>query len=177
MIKYSSTFKAKVVSRYLKGGTSYGKLAKEFGISTKSQVGRWVQRVRAHGYESLKISHTRKHYSQAFKIEVVEYTHQTSRALTAAHFNISDRQVGNWCQIVRDEGVDGLRSKPKSGQSAMSKHKQIKPFKRLEPTQEEKYKQEILELKQQLHEAELDRDILKALATPTKNSPKRSPRA
>jgi transposase len=46
----------------------------------------------------------------------------------------------------------------------------------LEPTQEQQYKQEIMELKHQLHETELDRDILKALATLTKNSTKRSPR-
>lgn len=56
----------------------------------------------------------------------------------------------------------------------MGKHKPIKPIKKLEPTQEEKYKQEIPELKSKLHEAELDRDILKALATLTKNSPKHS---
>ncbi|MDM7530688.1 transposase, partial [Lacticaseibacillus paracasei] len=68
------------------------------------------------------------------------------------------------------QGVTGLRAQRK-GRPPMGKHKQIK---KLEPTQEEKYKQEILELKSKLHKAELDRDILKALATLTKNSPKHS---
>ncbi|WP_461214643.1 helix-turn-helix domain-containing protein [Lacticaseibacillus sp. GG6-2] len=119
-----------------------------------------------------------KEYSQAFKISVVEYvhTHQVSRALTAAHFGISPSQVNAWDRIVRDQGIAGLRPKHKGRQSVMGKHKKIKPIKRLEPTQEEKYKQEILELKSKLHEAEMDRDILKVLATLTKNSPKHSPR-
>lgn len=130
-----------------------------------------------HGIESLKVKHTKVDYSQTFKIAVVEYvhTHQVSRAQTAAHFGISPSQVNSWDRIVRERGVTGLRAKHK-GRLAMGKHKKIKPTKRLEPTQEEKYKQEILELKSKLHEAELDRDILKALATLMKNSPKRSPR-
>lgn len=123
----------------------------------------------------MKVKHTRIDYFQTFKITVVEYvhTHQVSRAQTAAHFGTSPSQVNSWCHIVSDQGVAGLRAKHK-GIPAMGKHKKIKPSKKLEPTQEEKYKQEILELKSKLHETELGRDILKALATLTKNSPKHS---
>ncbi|KRK97051.1 hypothetical protein FD04_GL001911 [Secundilactobacillus odoratitofui DSM 19909 = JCM 15043] len=64
----------------------------------------------------------------------------------------------------------------RKGRPTMGKHKKTKPIKHLEPTQEEKYKQEILELKSKLHDAELDRDILKALANLTKKSSKHSPR-
>ncbi|MFD1484799.1 helix-turn-helix domain-containing protein [Lacticaseibacillus baoqingensis] len=175
MTKYSSELKVKFVSRYLKGGISYKDLCVELGIPFSGIVKTWVSQARVHGIESLKVKHTRIDYSQTFKITVVEYvhTHQTSRAQTAAHFGISPSQVNSWNRIVREQGVAGLRSKPKGG-LAMGKHKQIKPIKRLEPTQEEKYKQEILELKRKLHEAELDRDILKALATLTKNSQKHS---
>ncbi|WP_225418993.1 helix-turn-helix domain-containing protein [Lacticaseibacillus jixianensis] len=178
MTKYSSEFKAKVVSKYLRGGTSFQDLCAEFNIPSSGPVRRWVQQARAHGLASLKVKHTRMEYSQTFKISVVEYvhTHQISRALAAAHFDISTSQVNAWDRIVRDQGVAGLRPKLRGRQPAMSKHKKIKPIKRLEPTQEEKYQQEILELKSQLHKAELDRDILKALATLTKNSPKHSPR-
>lgn len=100
------------------------------------------------------------------------HTHQTSRNQTAAHFGISPSQVHSWDKIVHEQGVAGLRPKSKGRQpSDMAKRKTnklIKPIKRLEPTQEEKYQQEILELKQKLHKAELDRDILKAYATLTK---------
>lgn len=175
MTKYNSEFKVKVVSIYLKGGVGYRDLCRRFGIPSRKTIRTWVNQARAHGIESLKVKHTRADYSQTFKIAVVEYvhTHQISRAQTAAHFGISPYQVSSWDRIVREQGVAGLRSKRK-GKPTMGKHKQIKPIKKLEPTQEEKYKQEILELKSKLHEAELDRDILKALATLTKNSPKHS---
>lgn len=173
MTKYSSEFKVRFVSKYLEGGISYNDLCTEFGIPHAGFVKTWVNQARAHGIDSLKVKHTRTDYSQIFKISVVEYvrTHQVSRAQTATHFGISPSEVNSWYRIVRDQGVAGLRSKSK-GRPAMGKHKKIKPIKKLEPTQEEKYQQEILELKSKLHEAELDRDILKALATLTKNSPK-----
>ena len=175
MTKYNSEFKAKVVATYLRGGISYCTLCTRFGIPSTKTIRTWVNQARAHGLDSLKVKHTRTGYSQTFKITVVEYvhTHQISRAQTAAHFGISPYQVSSWDRIVREQGVTGLRSKRK-GRPTVGKHKQIKPIKKLEPTQEEKYKQEILELKSKLHEAELDRDILKALATLTKNSPKHS---
>lgn len=175
MTKYSSEFKAKIVSRYLKGGIGYKELCVEYGIPSTTPVRSWISQARAHGIDSLKVTHTRTDYSQTFKIAVVQYvhTHQVSRAQTAAHFGISPSQVNSWDRIVRDQGVAGLRSTSK-GRPAMGKHKKIKPIKKLEPTQEEKYQQEILELKSKLHETELDRDILKALATLTKNSPKHS---
>ncbi|KRK36467.1 helix-turn-helix domain-containing protein [Loigolactobacillus bifermentans] len=177
MTKYSSEFKVRFVSRYLEGGISYRNLCTEFGIPCTGIVKTWVSQAKMHGIESLKVKHTSVDYSQTFKIAVVEYvhTHQVSCAQTAAHFGISPSQVNSWNRIVRERGVTGLRAKHK-GRPAMGKHKKTRPIKRLEPTQEEKYKQEILELKSKLHEAELDRDILKALATLMKNSPKRSPR-
>lgn len=178
MTKYSSDFKAKVVNRYLKGDISYNALCTMFKIPDARPVRDWVKRAEIHGLNSLKVTHIRKEYTQDFKLAVVEYvhTHQVSRAQTAAHFGISASQVNSWDRIIRKQGVAGLRPTHKGGPSAMGKHKRIKPIKRLKPTQEEKYKQEILELKQRLHEAELDRDILKTLAILTKKSPKSSPR-
>lgn len=178
MTKYDSKFKIKVVSRYLKGGISYRDLCAKFNISSMGIPVRWVHQAKTHGIESLKVNHTRKQYSQTFKITVVEYvyTHQTSRALTAAHFGISASQVNSWDRIVREQGVVGLRTKHKGRPAAVVKHKKNKSIKRLEPTKEEQYQQEILKLKSQLHKAELDRDILKTFATLTKSSPKHFPR-
>ena len=175
MSKYSSEFKIKVASKYLNGGVSYRDLCKEFGIPRPEQIRRWTEQARVHGLASLETKNTWNEYSQDFKITVVEYvhTHEISRAQAASHFGISNTQVNAWDRIFIDQGVAGLRPKRK-GRPAMGKHKKIKPIKKLEPTQEEKYKQEILELKSKLHKAELDRDILKALATLTKNSPKHS---
>lgn len=176
MSKYSSELKIRFVSRYLKGGIGYRDLCVKLGIPYSGVVQTWVHQAKAHGLDSLKVKHTNVNYSQTFKITVVEYvhTHQVSRAQTAAHFGISPSQVNSWDRIVREQGVVGLRPKHKGRPSTVGKHKKIKPIKKLEPTQEEKYQQEILELKSKLHEAELDRDILKALATLTENSPKHS---
>lgn len=106
---------------------------------------------------------------------MVEYvhTHQVSRTQTLTHFGISPSQVTSENRIVREQGVAGLCVKHKV-RSTMVKHKKTKPIKHLESTQEKKYKQEILELKSKLREVELDRDILKELATLTKNLLKHS---
>ena len=177
MTKYSSEFKAKVVSRYLKGDISYRDLCKQYQIPAFRSVREWVQQVQKHGFQSLAVKHTKAKYSQSFKIAVVEYvyTHPVSQMQAAVHFGISSSQVNAWEQIVRKQGVTGLHPKRK-GRPTTNKRKRNKAIKRLPPTQEEKYQQEILKLKQQLHEAELDRDILKALATLTKQAHKHSPR-
>ncbi|WP_054778171.1 helix-turn-helix domain-containing protein [Lacticaseibacillus saniviri] len=180
MTKYSNEFKSRAVKRYLNGGISLADVCQEFDIPSHRTLQEWVSHAQSHGLESLRVKHSRTNYPQEFKLAVVHYlhTHQTSRAQTAAHFGISSSQVNAWDRIVREQGVVGLRPKPKGRQpSDMAKHKTnkpIKPIKRLEPTQEEKYQQEILELKQKLHKAELDRDILKAYATLTKKPGKTS---
>jgi len=106
---------------------------------------------------------------------VVDYiqTHEISRNQAAIHFGISSSQANSWMKIYQEQGVAGLRPKPRGRRSTMSKHKnQNRSPKRLTATKEEKYKQQITELKRQLHNAELDRDILKTLATITRKQPK-----
>lgn len=176
MTKYNSEFKINVVSRYLIGDISYKDLCALYGISNPSNARKWVQRARIHGLKSLQVRRTKANYSQNFKVAVVEYRriNQVSLSQTAAHFGINLSQVRSWNRIFEEQGVVGLRPRQK-GRPSMTKHKKTNVQKHLEPTQEEKYKQEILKLKQELHEAELDRDILKTLATLTKNSKKHYP--
>lgn len=82
--------------------------------------------------------------------------------------------ISSWNRVVRNQGVAGLRPKPKGRHTTTAKRRNKKTgtkiFKTIEPTQEEKYQQEILELKTKLHYAEMDRDILKTLAAMTKQS-------
>lgn len=176
MTKYSSEFKINVVSRYLTGDISYKDLCALYGISSISTAEKWVQRAGIHGLKSLKVHRTKTNYNQNFKIAVVEYrrTNPVSLSQTAAHFGINLSQVSSWNKIFKEQGVVGLRPRQK-GRLPMTKHKKTNVQKYLEPTQKEKYEQEILKLKQELHEAELDRDILKTLATLTKNSKKHYP--
>lgn len=175
MTKYSSKFKAKVVQEYLDGGVRYKDLTEKYHIADHSAVSSWVRRVQIHGMTSIKVRHQKRTYSQDYKMSVVDYiqTHEVSRAQTAAYFGISKCQVNHWIAIFRQQGVVGLRDKPCGRRPTMSKHKNLNNTKpQLTATKEEKYKQEITELKQELHDAELDRDILKTLAAITKKQPK-----
>ncbi|MGB2563160.1 transposase, partial [Leuconostoc mesenteroides] len=49
MTKYSTEFKVRFVSRYLKGGISYKDLCAEFGMPFTGVVKAWVGQARAHG--------------------------------------------------------------------------------------------------------------------------------
>ncbi|WP_156639619.1 helix-turn-helix domain-containing protein [Lacticaseibacillus thailandensis] len=71
MTKYSSDFKARVVSQYLEGGISYRDICTEFGVPSKMTVQTWGNQARDHGIDTLKVKRTRIDYSQTFKIAVV----------------------------------------------------------------------------------------------------------
>lgn len=149
MTRYSRQFRVKIVSRYLEGNISYADPCEEYHISGTWILRGWVQRAKVHGLDSIKVKRSRTVSSQDCKLAVVEYvrTHQVSCAKTAAHFDISASQAYSWDRTVREQGVTGLRSKVKGRHPDMNKRKKVKPINRLKPTQEEKYKQEILELK------------------------------
>lgn len=175
MSKYSSQFKTRVVREYFSGGISLKDLSAKYQIPSTGNILNWVKQVQAHGMGSLKVKHHKQTYSPDYKLSVVDYiqTNEVSRIQAAAHFGISASQANSWMTIYQKQGVMGLRSKPRGRRPIMSKHKsQGSTTKRLTPTKEEKYKQQITELRRQLHEAELDRDILKTLAAITRKQPK-----
>lgn len=62
MTKYSSQFKVKVVSRYLKGDIGYRELCKQYKVPSTSVVRAWVQRAQEHGPQSLAVRHTKATY-------------------------------------------------------------------------------------------------------------------
>ncbi|WP_125574604.1 helix-turn-helix domain-containing protein [Levilactobacillus huananensis] len=175
MTKYSTQFKVKVVREYFSGGIGLKDLSIKYQIPSRENILNWVKQAQAHGISTLKVKHHRQTYSPDYKLKVVDYiqTNEVSRRQAAVHFGISTSQTNNWMTIYQKQGVAGLRRKPRGRRPIMSKHKsQGSTAKRLTPTKEEKYKQQITELRRQLHEAELDRDILKTLATITKKQPR-----
>lgn len=176
MTKYSSVFKAKVTKEYCRGGISYYELCKKYDIPSTKTVETWVNRAEQDGLPAIKVKRTHRHFSQAFKLSVLDYvqTNEVSQTQAALHFGISSCLICTWTRIVRSQGVAGLRPKPKGRQTTTTKHNRkkngAKIFKTIEPTERERYQQEILELKTKLHHAEMDRDILKVLATMPKQS-------
>ncbi|WP_156660894.1 helix-turn-helix domain-containing protein [Lacticaseibacillus sharpeae] len=163
----STAFKVKIVSEYLRGGISLQELAKKYHIPLSGNMRVWIKRAQSQGLDSLIVKHTKREYSSDFKLEVVEYvqTHEVSRSSTAVKFGISPSQVSSWMSRYKHQGVAGLRDKPRGRRStAVSKRKKRAT---LSSTKEEQYKQTILELKHELYETRMDRDILKTLATIT----------
>jgi len=169
MTKYSSEFKVKLVNEYFDGQISILGLSKKYGMPSKSPIYRWIHQAEANGLDYLISKKSHKEYSQDFKLSVIEYykLHEISRLDTAIYFKISPSQVDSWIYKYNQYGVIGLRRRPRGRRPLMAKKK--KKQTRLNSTKEEKYKQEILDLKAKLHDAEMDRDILKALKTLREN--------
>ncbi|WP_157060417.1 helix-turn-helix domain-containing protein, partial [Companilactobacillus futsaii] len=169
MTKYSSEFKVKLVNEYLEGQISILGLAKKYGIPSKSPIYNWVHQAETNGLNSLKNKRSHKEYSQDFKLSVIEYykLHEISRLDTAIHFKISPSQVSSWIYIYNHYGVAGLRRRPRGRRPLMARRKKKT---HLSSSKEEKYKQEILDLKSKLHDTEMDRDILKALKALRENN-------
>ena len=97
---YSTKFKLEVVQRYLKGDIGLNSLAREYHISSKACIQKWLALYREHGVSGLCT--TSGTYSGDFKIAVVEYMHNTGASLrqTAAHFNIPSKEsVAKWERI------------------------------------------------------------------------------
>ena len=76
---YSTKFKLEVVQRYLKGDIGLNSLAREYHISSKACIQKWLALYREHGVSGLCT--TSGTYSGDFKIAVVEYMHNTGARL------------------------------------------------------------------------------------------------
>jgi transposase len=125
----------------------------------------WVQDVQACGYESLAPKRSHRIYSLDYKLQVITYyrTHELSIDKVAAKFNLNRTQVYSWYRKYKNEGIVGLRSKPKGRPAkTMNKHKTINKYK-IKPTKEEQYRQKIADLEAKIADQEMEIDILKKL--------------
>ena len=162
-MKYSTKLKIQIVQDYLTGKYSYLALAKKYNIPDKDEIRRWVARVKHNGYQGL-LHKGKRTYSLNFKLEVVKYymTHQVGFTEVAGKYNINYSQAYSWYRIYKNEGIVGLRPKPKGRPvKHMNKHK--KKIKQLTPTKEEEYKQKIADLEAQVAYQNMELDILKKL--------------
>ena len=107
---YSTKFKLESCSAISKRGYRFeNSLAREYHISSKACIQKWLALYREHGVSGLCT--TSGTYSGDFKIAVVEYMHNTGASLrqTAAHFNIPSKEsVAKWERIYYEEGKDAL---------------------------------------------------------------------
>lgn len=165
MSKYSYQFKVNAVQEYLNKNHNYAAVCRKFAIPSKKLLKLWVCETQVNGYESLAPRRNHHGYSLDFKLHVVNYyrMHELSIYKVAVKFNLSPSQVRSWYCKYKNEGIVGLRPKPKGRPAkAMNKHKTVK-HSTIKPTKEEQYKQKIADLEAKVADQEMEIDILKKL--------------
>lgn len=178
MKKYSVALKRTVVSEYLSSNISQADLARKYGIAERSQMHEWIRLVEVNGLDVLREHRRSAYYSQAFRYEVVRYfeTHELSRREVAVHFGIAHTQVNKWVRDYQQHGEAGLLPPGEKGsllnlrkkkRTAHSKQKQQVKTATQEKLKEVElqYQHKLLEAEKKQHKAEMERDILKVLAT------------
>lgn len=175
MSKYSTQFKLKVVTDYLKSG-GYLRVANSYGLNT-TDVRKWVLIHQLHGISSLQ-KRGYQQYTPQFKLLVLEHmrTFEASPRSTAGHFNIaSPSTILVWLRLYNEGGITALEPKPR-GRPSMPKRHEIqalltKPSSELTPD----------ELLRKLHYLEVENAYLKKLQAlaqqkylASKNKPKSS---
>ncbi len=112
MAKYSTEFKKKIVTEYLKGNIGYRSLAKKYNIPGSRQIETWVAAFQRLGTEGISRSRQKKSYSFQFKLHAVELYLSTEISYQdlALQLEINNPAlVTQWVQRFRAVGVDGLK--------------------------------------------------------------------
>lgn len=169
MTKYSGEFKVNVVEEYQLGRSSYKTLGLKYQIHS-SMIKKWVSLSEAQGLEALQVKHRHQEHSLDDKLAVVDYyqTHDMGINKVAAKFDLNPSQVLVWTRIFNEQGAVGLRPKRKGRPSAMPKKSTHKDSDKLTPTEKEALIQENMQLRAELHQAQMERDFLKKLRAVSK---------
>jgi transposase-like protein len=166
MTKYSTDFKTKVVSEYLKGMGSPS-LCRKYHIPSKKNILNWVHRYQTNGIAGIKNLNQRPAYSCSFKLKVLKWMKENHSSLerTALHFNISSPStIYQWNRRFETMGVDGLKTKrgrPPMGKHENKKHTAIKNDKSKNAYQPEQERIKDLELENEL--LRIENEYLKKL--------------
>lgn len=141
MAKYSQEFKLEVVQYYLSG---FGKKStgNKFSIHP-TYVCQWVHAYEQHGLDGLKAKKTKTVFTPEFKMKAVLMIlnglsiHETRRQLDIR----SKSQLQVWLRQYGEQGIDGLKPKPKGRTKKMTKSTNPKPSR----TDQDKTQKELLE--------------------------------
>ena len=122
MAKYSQEFKLEVVQYYLSG---FGKtsVGKRFNVHPNDVV-KWVSAFQHHGVLALKHKNTKTVFSVEFKMTVVEKILNDGITFSEAmqEFNLRDKAIiANWLRRYKENGIEGLKPKPKGRPKRMPK--------------------------------------------------------
>ena len=158
---YQPELKLAAVQDYLSGKGSYLEISKKYKLRSKTQLRSWVKVYNAHGdFNSVKFSGGGSYMKQGRdttqeeRIQIARecYASGKNYGEMALKYNVSYQQVRNWTLRYEELGEAGLedrRGKRKKDQEPR--------------TELEKAQIEIERLKHELHNAEMERDLLKKL--------------
>lgn len=139
--KRSAEFKLQLVKEKLKGN-SYTGLSKKWGVPV-TQLMKWCDQYTSLGATGLLPRSSHQHYSQEFKVAVVERYHNKKLSLRdcCSFYNIpSQSTVTSWLRKYERLGVGGLQGqpgRPKSMKEDKPSQKKTKPLTRLEELEKE----------------------------------------
>lgn len=140
--QYSDQFKLQVVQQYLDGDVGLEVVAHQLGLDY-SMLRRWVAQYRQHG--PLGLRQTRRHYSPAFKREVLERMWRDGLSIrqTEALFDIrAAGAIGRWERQYHSGGLTALEPK-RTGRRPMPQKPPSPPPE--SPSDDERSQEELLE--------------------------------
>ncbi|MCM3068565.1 helix-turn-helix domain-containing protein, partial [Priestia flexa] len=123
MAKYSEEFKIKIVTEYLNGNLGYKRLARKYNLPSVTPLKNWVKAYKTQGMEGLKRRKGKEAYSIQFKLDTIQFMKKTGASYleTANQFKLNNPSLINrWMKEFNEQGVEGLKPKPK-GRPSMSK--------------------------------------------------------
>ncbi|WP_098060058.1 IS3 family transposase [Chromohalobacter japonicus] len=140
--QYSDQFKWQVVQQYLYGKVGLKETAHHFGLDY-SMVRRWVEQYQQHGPSGLR--QTRRHYSPAFKREVLEKRWRDGLSIRQTEILFDIRAagaIGRWERQYHSGGLTALEPK-RTGRRPMPQKPPSPPPE--PPTDGERSHEELLE--------------------------------
>ena len=166
MTKHSFEFKKKIVLEYLngKGGIPY--LSKKYGLTSKSQLHKWVKNYKAFGNDGLLRSRENEVYSFEMKLSIVELyltSEITYQELAIQNGIKNPAMIGNWVNRFRVAGPDALKSRRKGRRKAMDNTDRKTQNKLVEETSVNTSVEHIKELEEELLRLRIENAFLKEL--------------
>lgn len=140
MVKYSPSFKRKVIEEYLLNKPSYSKLSKKFKVS-QSHIYEWIRLYEDRGEQFFKWKGHQK-YSRDFKLSVLHYIENTGASDIDAVIKFSLRNSGSIRRWRKEFYPELIKTK---GPSILKKVHSTKENKQL--TKEQQLQREIELLK------------------------------
>ena len=166
MTKHSFEFKKKIVLEYLngKGGILY--LSKKYGLSSKSQLHKWVKNYKAFGNDGLLRSRENEVYSFEMKLSIVELyltSEITYQELAIQNGIKNPATIGNWVNRFRAAGPDALKTRRKGRKKTLDKPKIDSEVQEAEERIVDTSAEHIRELEDELLKLRIENAFLKEL--------------